>query len=143
MIRLDEIKKLIKYYGLKFEGRHLLMPEKNPTKIQRLNVVKKIFESLGETRVENDKFFMQKKKTCLFDNCVAPCCYDFKLKHSLGETLLSKDDIEEIAQEIDVDRIKCIGFEKYLEEYNKDQIEILKITMEELKLVYEYAKGNK
>lgn len=141
MIRLDELKDIISENGLKFEGRHLLLPIEKPSSKQRLKIVKKIFESLDETRIENSRFFLQKRTTCRFDNCVAPCCYDFKLKHNLGDTLLSKEDIKEIAEEIDIERIKEIGLEKYLEEYNRGQVELLKISMDELKLVYEYAKG--
>lgn len=141
MIRLDEFYNIMKEYKLKFESRHLLLPEENFSHKERQSVVKKIFSCLGDTRCDDENLYLIKKRCCLVKNCVAPCCYEFRIKGNLKESLLTKEDIEEMSEDIDLHRIEQIGFEKYLEEYNKDQVDILKISLQELKLIYNYAKG--
>lgn len=143
MIDIREYHKLLRDYKLKETNGHLLMPgEPNKNTIHK--VVKKLFSALDDPRAENPNFRLYKLKGfCGYAECVSPQCFFFRLNPSILNTTLDKEDIIDIAQDMDLERIQLIGAKKYLEEYNSTQPDILKLSPADFKLILTYMmKGN-
>lgn len=143
MIDIREYHKLLKKYNLKETNGHLLMPgEPNKNTIHK--VVKELFSALDDSRAENPNFRLYKSKGfCGYSECVSPQCFFFRLNPSIINTTLDREDIIDIAQDMDLERIQLIGAKKYLEEYNSTQPDILKLSPADFKLILTYmTKGN-
>lgn len=142
MIRIGDFFNIIKKYDLEERNGHLLI--KSPvTKAKLSDITRELYTSLGELRAENKNFKMQKLGTCPFKNCVSPQCYRFILKPSLINSILSREDVMDIAEDMDLDRIEEIGPIAYLKEYNLTQPDILKVSEADFRTVYAYMKGEK
>lgn len=144
MINIREYHELLKKYNLKEKNGHLLMPgEPNKNTIHK--IVKKLFSALDDPRAENPNFRLYKSRGfCGYPQCVSPQCFFFRLNPSILNTTLDREDIIDIAQDMDLERIQLIGAKKYLEEYNSTQPDILKLSPADFKLILTYMmKGNK
>lgn len=109
----------------------------------RLKVVKSIFAYLGQSLQDSKYISIRKKKTCKVEKCVCPDCYTFIKKGNVTKgngCRLGEQDLEELCEEINVDRCEEIGLDKYLDEFNEQQPSFLKIGMEELKAAIFYLK---
>lgn len=140
MIRIGDFFNIIKKYDLEERNGHLLV--KSPvTKAKLTDIIRELYTSLGELKAENKNFRLQKVGNCQFKNCVSPQCYKFILKPALSNSMLSKEDIIEIAEDMDLSRIEEIGPIAYLKEYNLTQPDILKVSEADFRTVYAYMKG--
>ena len=140
MFHMNEFFKLLKKYDVTEQNGHLLV-ENNESRIIR-NISRKLLLSLGELRADNSNFRLVKSPSCMFKNCVSPQCYYFKLKLTAENSLLSKEDIIDIANEMDLDRIEELGVDAYLKEYNESLPDILKLSKADFRTIYAYMKGN-
>jgi len=142
MIRIEDFFNIIKKYDLEELNGHLLI--KSPvTKAKLKDITRELFVSLGELKAENKNFKLQKIGNCQFKNCVSPQCHKFILKPTLINSMLSREDIIEIAEDMDLSRIEEIGPIAYLKEYNLTQPDILKVSEADFRTVYAYMKGEK
>jgi len=144
MINIKEYHNLLRQYKLEEKNGHLLLPEEtNKNTIHK--IVKKLFSALDDPRAENPNFRLYKLRGfCSHPRCVSPQCFFFRLNPSIQDTTLDREDIIDIAQDMDLERIQLIGAKKYLEEYNSTQPDILKLSQADFKLILAYMmKGNK
>lgn len=139
MINIREYHKALKDYNIEENNGHLLV-EKAP-KYRIRDITRRLFAILGDVRAENSDYRLVKSATCQFSNCVSPQCYRFDLKPSLNKSMLSKEDIIEVAEDMDLKRIEEIGAVAYLKEYNATQPDILKISEKDFRTIYAYMKG--
>jgi hypothetical protein len=113
---------------------HWLCKTKNFRK--RGEIVKKIFYYLGHEVQELGYYSIRKKKCCKYPTCVCPDCYTIIKKANLRKTpacKLAGQDLEELCEELNVDRCNEIGLDMYLQEFNETQPEFLRIGLDELK----------
>lgn len=139
MINIKEYHNLLREYNIEENNGHLLV--KDTTNEERRAIVRNLFSVLGDLRAENKNFRLRKFPTCQFHNCVSPQCYYFSLKADIEHSILSKEDIIDIAEEMDLLRIEEIGPVDYLKEYNATQPDILKISEQDFRTIYAYMKG--
>lgn len=119
---------------------------KTPNARKRTRVVREIFSYLGHEIQDLRYYSVRKKKTCTIPNCVCPDCYRIIKKSNLkksNDCKLSGDDLEELCDELNVDRCNEIGLDKYLQEFNETQPEFLRIGLEELKAALYYLQKMK
>ena len=138
MINIKDYHNILKKYDITENNGHLLLKEDVKNKN---GVVRDLFLALGDIRAENSNFRIQKLPRCNFPNCVSPQCHTFILKNAKPDSSLSKEDIEEIAKEIDLDEVEKMGQIEYLKQYNESLPEFLRISKEDFKTVYLYLKG--
>lgn len=138
MINIKDYHNILKKYDITENEGHLLLKEDVKNKKQ---IIRDLFLALGDIRAENPNFRLQKTTRCDFPNCVSPQCHNFILKSAVVNSSLSREDIEEIAKEIDLDEVERVGQIEYLKKYNESLPEFLKISMEDFKTVYLYMKG--
>lgn len=141
MINIKEYHNLLREYNIEENNGHLLL--KNARKQKSTEIVRKLFLALGDLRAENKNFSLRKTQICQFSNCVSPQCYRFNLKPTFEHSILSREDVMEIAEDMDLFRIEEIGPVAYLKEYNATQPDILKISEQDFRTIYAYMKGEK
>lgn len=143
MFNIRNYHKILKQYNIKEDEGHLLLPEEALiTNNNRIKIVRDLFLCLGDIRAENPNFKLKKRiEHCKLKNCVSPQCFDFYVKPDDKITWLEKEDIEEIAETIDLKEVEALGIKKYLEEYNEVQPDIFKLSMSDFKIVLAYKKG--
>ena len=142
MFDIREYHKILKNYQIEETDGHLLLPEVKSINI-KCNIIQNLREALGEHRAKNQAFRLKKLPRCQFNNCVSPQCYELILKDKIPGSMLSKEDIIEIAEEMDLNKIERIGPIQYLEEYNRLQPGFLKLSPSDFRVVYAYMKGNR
>lgn len=140
MIDIEKFFKSIKKYKLKEENGHLLLPEDSIYLDRKYKIVKDLYSSLGDARVDGN-FRLLKGVSCKNKLCVSPQCYTFRLYLTSKTSNLSQDDVVEIANDMDLNRLYAIGEKAYFEEYNSILPDILKLTIEDYKIVIAYLKG--
>lgn len=140
MFNIKEYHRILKEYDIKEKEGHLLM-EGNPTLIRK--VTKLLLSALGDTRCDEPIFMLQRLPRCPHKNCVSPQCNSFILKKNSVKSLLTKEDIVEIASEMDLNEIEELGAKEYLKKYNESLPDVLKISSDDFKTVYAYMKGLK
>lgn len=146
MINIKKYHELLKNYDIKEDNGHLIIENRTLKPREKHEIINDLFSALGDTRANDSRFRLRKSKRCKFDNCVSPQCYSFIVKTSLTKretSLLSKEDIEQIASEMDLDKITMVGPKEYLKQYNESLPDFLKITEEDFKTIYAYMKGLK
>lgn len=141
MISIREYHKILREFGIVENDGHLLLPD--DFKGSSSKIVKDLFTCLGDIRAENDMFRLCKLSKCKFTNCVSPQCYDLRLKNSDKNSLLTKEDIIQIAEEMDLDEIEELGSTEYLKRYNENLPDILKVSNKDFRVIYAYMKGLK
>lgn len=142
MIWINEYHKILREYNLEENNGHLLLPKdlELPQK-RKLKIVRDIFSCLGDLRASDKNFkLMKKNHSCPFSNCVSPQCFKFVVSIK-NYSMLDEEDVIEIARTMDLERIEMMGAKKYLEEYNKTQPDIFKISQNDFKIILSYMKG--
>lgn len=142
MFNIREYHKILKNYQIEEIDGHLLLPKGKSANV-KYEIVQRLREALGDLKAKNQAFRLKKLPRCQFDNCVSPQCYELILKDKIPGSMLSKEDIIEIAEEMDLNKIETIGPMAYLEEYNKLQPDFLKLSPSDFRVVYAYMKGNR
>ncbi len=110
-------------------------------------IIKNIFMFLGCDSLRTKYFCIRKrnKDDCPYENCVNPDCYKIVLNNNIKKdtsAILSSEDIKEIAEEIILEDYYRLGEKEFLEQYNANQPDFLKITAQQLKVVINYKKEN-
>lgn len=140
MINIENFFNIIKKYELKEENGHLLLPENSIHLDKTSKITRSLFEALGDNRVSNN-FRLYKKVNCINSLCVSPQCYEFRVCIKSKTSNLCKEDVIEIANDMNLDRLLEIGDKEYFKEYNEFLPEILKLSPEDYKIVIAYLKG--
>ncbi len=111
----------------------------NCNSIERNKFVRELLSCLDVQSVRYDGSCLKKK--CNIDRCVNPDCYEvcFRKKDSISNSF-SYEDMLDLAEMIDLEKICQIGEKKYLEIFNNEQPDFLKITMKDLKKTIEFVK---
>ena len=141
MISIREYHKILREMRLTEKDGHLLLPADFTGSNSK--IVRKLFSALGDTRADCEEFRLQKLSQCNFFNCVSPQCHKFMLKNSDKNSLLTKEDIMQIAEEMDLDEIEELGSTEYLKRYNEHLPDILKVSNKDFRVIYAYMKGLK
>lgn len=141
MFLISEYHNILRKYGITESGGHLLLPK--GSKDRRAKIAKSLFDALGDMRAENPSFRLIKNKACPYEKCVSPQCYHFMLSKNIIKSTLDQEDVIDIASSMNLDDIEAIGPMKYLEQYNSTQIDILKLSLSDFKLILAYMKGLK
>lgn len=88
-------------------------------------------------------FELQKNKACPYENCVNPACFDLKVKRNEKKSIMTKftkEDLIEVAESVDLEELKRVGVNAYLEIFNADLPDILKITKRQLLQAINYLE---
>lgn len=124
---------------------HWLCPSDWGT-VKKKNFIERVFKMLGADKTDFTYFYPRKLKCCSNDRCVNPDCYYFVKKYVAKGTGkgydMSSQDLEELAEEVDLDEYYKLGSEKYLEEFNSKMPEFLRINEKQLDLVVEWKGKN-
>lgn len=91
-------------------------------------------------------FELQKNKACPYENCVNPACFDLKVKRNEKKSIMTKftkEDLIEVAESVDLEELKRVGVNAYLEIFNADLPDILKITKRQLLQAVNYLEITK
>lgn len=109
------------------DGSHILATRGNTS------AFKLSFTKLLEA--ENDgKVSVQLKRKCSYGKCINPEHFEIKFEKAQDMTPEEKEELNILMDDIDFERVKEIGTERYLEEYNGELPEELKIDLKLLKL---------
>jgi len=123
---------------------HWLCPEKWGLRKKRAFLVE-VFSYLGVSKYTLDYFYPKRLCCCHDERCVNPDCFALsKKKRIAGEGsngVMSAQDLEELADEIDMDEWRRLGTKNYLEQYNMMVPPFLRITEATLKKAIEWKKG--
>ena len=113
MFNIKKYHDILRQYNIREDNGHLLM-DGSPFVIRK--VTKLLLSILGDTRGNEPMFRLQKLPRCAHKNCVSPQCNTFVLKKSSIKSLLTKEDIIEIASEMDLSEIEKVGTTEYLKQ---------------------------
>lgn len=90
-------------------------------------------------------FVIRRRRSCSNERCVCPDCYNLTFKTRLKldpkNTTLSREEIAELAEDIDYERCIRVGEKTYLSEFNDGVPEFLKITARQLHDAVVYHKN--
>lgn len=141
MISIRSYHNILRENRITEDNGHLLLPADftgSPSKI-----IRKLFSALGDLRADSEQFRLQKLSQCHAFNCVSPQCHKLILKNSCKNSLLTKDDIMQIAEEMDLEEIEELGPIEYLKRYNESLPDVLKVSSKDFRVIYAYMKGLK
>lgn len=133
--------------GVKFKDEHGQLLEhwicpSDWGSIKKKNFVERIFKMLGADKIDFKYFYPRKLKSCQHKYCINPDCYYFSKKYVAKATGKGYDmktqDLEELAEDIDLEEYYKVGAKKYLEEFNASMPEFLRITEKQLELVIDW-----
>lgn len=116
-------KDILKDYGIEFTDKHWI-PNRKPSR----DLVRTLYADFKGWQYSSK--FYKLKKLCDVDGCVCPDCYKATL--AIGNWEFKLIEVKELAKEIDLGEFYLMGDKKYLEHYNKDKIDFLKISMDML-----------
>lgn len=116
-------KNTLKEYGIEFTDEHWIPKCKPPR-----DLVRRLYGEFKGKQYLNKIYKI--KKICDVDGCVCPDCYKAAL--AIGNWEFKLLEIKELAKDIDLGEFYLMGDKKYLEHYNKDKIDFLKISMDML-----------
>ena len=112
---------------------HWLVPEE--CEIKPREILLSFIRALGIA--PSQSFVVRRKRACPHSNCVCPDCYTvtFKTRSKLDpkSVTLSREEIIELAEEIDYARCIRVGEKTYLSEFNEGVPDFLKITAKQLR----------
>lgn len=140
MFNIKEYHRILKEYNIEENDGHLIIKADNKLKAK---VARELMSALGDLRAGNDMFRLRKSPRCSCEDCVSPQCYDFTLKSEYKKSLLTKEDIIEIANDMDLNEIEEMGATEYLKKYNESLPEILRVSENDFRTIYAYMKGLK
>lgn len=123
----EEFVKVIANLQAVVDGDHILATRGNPSNFRV------VFENLLES-VYDFKLNVIAKRTCHYRNCINPSHFSISFKQKQDMSQEERDDLKILIEDIDFDKVKEIGMEKYLEEYNEGLPEELKISLQTLKI---------
>lgn len=109
------------------DGDHVLATQGNTSEF-RLCLSKLI-----EREYEN-KLKVTIKRKCKYPKCINPEHYLATIEKKQDMTPEEQEELNILIEDINFDRVKEIGIEKYLEEYNSELPDELKINLKLLKL---------
>lgn len=122
---------------------HWILPEGKLYK--KKEILTSIFLCLDKPELRYSYFYVQKnKKThCGNERCVHPDCHCVSMSHRTKtvDNGFSSEDIVETSQEIDLETYYKLGKNKFLETYNENQPDFLKLTAKQLDLVIKYMEN--
>lgn len=131
-------------YDKKEFKQHWLCPENWGDRKKR-NILLQICSCLGITNWTLDYFYPKRLSCCRNARCINPNCFFLAKKRKINDNLcgcsMSAQDMEELAEEIDMDEWRRLGTKDYLEQYNMCLPPFLRITQKTLERVIEWKKG--
>lgn len=114
-----------------------------PPEKQYLRVLKHVFDIL-KLDVDKELMRFKKKDSCPSNRCVCPNCFNIipiNRRKNIKNFDFTKEDIIELAEDIDLDEMNRIGKLKYFEEFNADQPEILRVTLHQFNQAVFYKES--
>lgn len=82
---------------------------------------------------------IKRKFTCPHKDCINPDCYELK-HHQRTSAFLDEDDFLDAFESVDYEDCLSMGMKKYLEKYNSDKIDLLKLNMRQLSEIISLKK---
>ena len=123
---------------------HWLCPEDWGKHKKRIMLLK-VCSMVGITSGTLDYFYPKKLTCCHNKRCINPSCFFLAKKKKINESLsgcsMSAQDMEELAEEIDMDEWRRLGPKNYLEQFNMQMPPFLRISERTLERVIEWKKG--
>lgn len=121
---------------------HWLCP-KGYSAYRRRNLIKKIFSTLGISGLFLNYCYPRKQYFCQHSDCVNPACFSLaKRKGNKNIDMMDETDIEELAEELNLDEWKRLGTKEYFNYYNSQQPDFLKVTEEKFIRALVWKKGS-
>lgn len=115
-----------------------------PPEKQYLRTLRKVFRLLyGDVDQSLMRFKKKALSDCSSNRCVCPTCFNITPinKRKLTNFEFTKEDIIELAEDIDLDEMKRIGKLRYFEEFNAEQPEVLKVTLHQFNQAVYYKES--
>lgn len=143
--RMYDLLCLLKHHGVEIydekgdPNEHWFLP-KGKLK-HKFSILKQIYRFLGgyEEFLRSDLFRVRRNKSCKHKNCVNPDCYTLYMRCD-SRAALTKDDYQDLLEEIDLDRYYEIGPTDYLREINAGMPDFLRIDTRTLTALVEYKR---
>ena len=124
---------------------HWLCPE-NWGKKKRKSMVLDICRLLGVSRWTLTYFYPKRLSCCREDRCMNPACFALAKKtKTRGKGFvdsMSQQDIEELAEELDMSEWRRLGTKDYLEQYNMGLPPFLRVSERNFEKAIEWLKGS-
>lgn len=122
---------------------HWLCPEDWGARKKR-SMLLEICHKLGINSIALDYFYPKRLSYCHNKRCLNPACFTLsrktKVKGESGGSTLSQQDIEELAEQIDLTEWTRMGTRNYLEQFNMFLPPFLRITERTLEKAIEWKK---
>lgn len=124
---------------------HWLCPE-HWGKKKRKTIILDICSLLGMSKWTLAYFYPKKLTCCHEERCVNPACFALAKKtkargKGFGDSM-SQQDVEELAEELDMEEWRRIGTKAYLEQYNMGLPPFLRVSERNFEKAIEWLKGS-
>lgn len=131
-ININQLLHYVEKYGFKSTDTHWCCGENSKN---TRSILRKIIE------YNTSGLQLKHKHSCPHSDCINPDCYELKYCRK-SSAFMDEEDFLGVVESVDYDECLSMGMKKYLEKYNSDKIDLLKITMRQLREVISYLANN-
>lgn len=127
-LKLDAVREYIsacQNAGVDFNSDHWIAKDQKTARIARRALLKCCNAPYGETKIKK----LQQKPCCEDKLCCDPNHFTVLFKQVYKYLKMTQEEFNELMEEIDFERVEFLGARKYLEEFNEELPDSLKISL--------------
>lgn len=121
-IRIRELLEIVERYGFRSTDKHW---RTGKTRNEAREIVRNMLD------VNTSGLQLRHKLDCPYKDCVNPSCYELKFTRK-NSSFYDEEDFFAAVESVDYEDCLRLGIKKYLEKYNSDKIDLLKLNLKQL-----------
>lgn len=121
-IRIRELLEIVERYGFRSTDKHWCTGK---TRNEAREIVRNMLD------VNTSGLQLRHKLDCPYKDCVNPNCYELKFTRKTS-SFYDEEDFFAAVESVDYEDCLRLGIKKYLEKYNSDKIDLLKLNLKQL-----------